>query len=80
MQTITTTIHGPTDKHGTRISARIEASTTVGPYDSALSSEENHAAAARALADKMEWSGELVGGSTTQRRMVWVFVDGSPRA
>jgi hypothetical protein len=40
-------------------------------WDAALSPEENAAAAGQALMDKMEWTGNMVGGATKEG---WVFV------
>jgi hypothetical protein len=74
MQTIITKYVGPTNTKG----SRIIATTACGrqrltiPYDSSLSFEDAHAKAVQAMLDKMEWSGEMIGGHTKDG-MVWVF-------
>ena len=73
MQTITTKYLGPTDTQGTRIKAvhtGVTTSITV-PYNYALSNEGNHKEAASALAKKLKWNGEYLGGHTKEG-MVWV--------
>ena len=73
MQTITTKYLGPTDTQGTRIKADHtgkEKSVTV-PYNYALSNEGNHKEAAAALAKKLEWNGEYIGGHTKDG-MIWL--------
>ncbi len=56
---------GPTDHRGSRIIARAGAesgpSLTV-PWDHALNVDDNHTAAARALAAKLEWHGAWACG------------------
>lgn len=62
MQGIFTKYHGPTSTKGSRISARTSSGTRIyRGYDHVLSSGENHSAAAKALRDKMGWTGEMVG-------------------
>lgn len=56
MQAIVTKYHGPTNYKGSRISARADAGRIVRPYDHDLTPEENHAAAAQALADRLGWT------------------------
>jgi hypothetical protein len=69
---LTTKTQAPTDTKGTRIKASSPAGSTIIAYDYALSAGNNHAAAAKALADKLEWDGEMVGGSIGDGVMVWV--------
>lgn len=54
-QAIVTKYHGPTNYEGSRISARADAGRIVIAWDYALIPDENHAAAARALADRLGW-------------------------
>lgn len=53
MQCIRTRYVGPTNTRGSRVSAQCESGRLTLPWDCALSSEENHAAAAKALAEKL---------------------------
>ena len=74
MQTILTRYIGPGNVRGSRVKATSssgKASVTL-PWDSALSSEDCHTLAARALCDKLDWHGTLTGGED-KRGMVWVF-------
>lgn len=73
MQTITTKYLGPTDTQGTRIKAvHTGAATSITvPYNYALSNGGNHKEAAAALAKKLEWNGEYIGGHTKDG-MVWI--------
>ena len=64
-QAISTKFVGPTDRRG----ACIQATTASGvklnvAYDHGLDDFANHQAAARALADRLKWPGNLIGGST----------------
>ena len=78
MKAITTKFHGPSNIKGSRYSASDEdGNRVILSSEYALNSAENHARAATALLDKMQWSGRMVGGST-KHGMVWVFVDNSP--
>ncbi len=64
-KTIATKYHGPTNTRGSRISATATSGQrlTVG-YDDALSSEQNHMAAAQELLTKLNWSGQWFAGAT----------------
>lgn len=68
MQAITTTFHGPTNSRGSRLIAKCDAGRKTYPWDHSLGVEENHRAAARALADHLDWKpehyGDLISGST----------------
>lgn len=55
-QAIVTKYHGPTNYKGSRISARAEAGRIIVHYDHALNPDENHKAAAQALADRLGWT------------------------
>lgn len=71
-QSITTKYIGPTNFRGSRIKATAEAGSVTLSYDHALSSEENHCAAAKALAEKFDWQGVWVGGAS---RLTRTFVN-----
>ena len=77
MEAITTKYHGPTDTKGSRVSARAQAGRVSITWDDALNSDENHRAAAQALADKFKWTGQLVTGFDHNQDGVHVFL---PRA
>ena len=62
MQAIRTRYHGPTNTRGSRITAKCERGTLSMPYNYALNLQENHAEAARQLADKLGWAGVYHGG------------------
>ena len=76
MNAIQTKYLGPSNVRGPRVKAaasdgdRSPPSITLG-WDHALSSEENHLQACRALIRKMGWAGKWVAGST---REGYVFV------
>ena len=61
MQAITTKYAGPTNTRGTRIIAKAAAGRVSVGYDHALNLEDNHAAAAQALAAKLGWTGPNYG-------------------
>ena len=61
-QAITTKFHGPTDSRGARITARASACRITAPWAYSLNTQQNHAAAAKALAEKLDWSGVWVSG------------------
>lgn len=78
MQSIETKTLGATTHRGERIRARMNFGTesiTIG-YDYGLDWKENHQNAARKLMHKLEWRGEMHGG-TTRNGMAWVFVNES---
>lgn len=58
-QAIETTNHS----YPARVKAKATAGSVTLPWDYDISGDENHAAAARALADKYGWGGNWVGGS-----------------
>lgn len=62
VQAITTKYIGPTNTRGSRIKAKAFAGSITVHYDHALNIEENHANAAKALADKYEWRGTWFQG------------------
>ena len=56
-QAITTKYFGPTNHRGARIVARAFAGKVTVPWDYSENVMANHAAAAKALAEKYQWSG-----------------------
>jgi hypothetical protein len=71
-QTISTKYHGPTDHTGARIKATASSGNSKTlPYNHALSNQDNHIAACKALADWWEWEGEWIGG---QAKTGYVFI------
>lgn len=73
-QAIATKFIGPTNHRCARIKAVSDACTVTVSWDYAMGVEENHHAAARALADKMGWVTHLRGGSLPGAG--YVFVQG----
>jgi hypothetical protein len=61
-QAITTKYLGPTNSRGSRVKATASAGSVTLSWDHALDSDENHRAAALALAAKFGWDGEWIGG------------------
>ena len=79
MQTIITKFLSPTNHRGERIKAKMSYgrdTVTIG-YDYALNNEQNHLAAAKALAEKVGWSGHYAGGSCGADSWVFVNVEGA---
>jgi hypothetical protein len=54
-QAIVTKYHGPTNSRGSRVIASAQAGRKIVPWDHALNSENNHRAAALALANHYGW-------------------------
>lgn len=58
------------------ISARAQAGSIRHAWDFRLNPEDNHAAACKALVNKMEWFyGPWIGGCDHQENWVWVCDD-----
>jgi hypothetical protein len=75
MTAIVTTYHGPTNTRGSKIIADAGMKRRVSvSYDYAMNTEDNHAAAARALCAKFDWTGDLRSGGR-ERGFVFVFAD-----
>ena len=75
MKAIVTKYHGPTNFKGSRITASDEDGNKVTiSYPHELSGEAVHRKAAQTLCDKMNWPGELVGGSL-KNGYVFVFTE-----
>lgn len=75
MQAITTKYLGPTNRRGSRIKATCQARSITVPCDDRLNSELNHRQAARALADKLGWSGRWIGGGLPNGGYVYLLDD-----
>jgi hypothetical protein len=79
MQAITTKYFEPTEDEGSRYQATSASGhRLIVPYSYELSFEGNHAAAARALATKLEWSGHWYGGEAEANTYVFVCDDEGP--
>jgi hypothetical protein len=74
-QAIETRFHGPTNACGARVSARCGAGRIVLPWDHALGVDGNHRAAAVALAARLGWSADMLGGSLPGSGYAWVQRD-----
>lgn len=79
MKAIITRFHGPTNYRGSRIAACAEGVQRLYlPYDHSLSPDENHYAAAYALAQRQGWlqPGHTLagGGLPNGRGNAYVFV------
>ena len=77
MQTIITKYLGPTDRLGSRYKATHTGSytsVTLGA-DYSINAEANHTEAALALAEKLDWNGDYIGGHTSEGM---VFVNSDP--
>ena len=73
MQAIVTTYHGPTNTRGSRIVARSASGQRVSlPFDWELDHDQNHCAAAVALARSLGWSGTFASGGLDADRRVHV--------
>lgn len=78
-QAIETRYLGPTNYRGSRVKATAAAGSVTLSWNDAFSSDENHAAAARALADKYGWGGNWVGGgNATGTGCIFVQTDEKP--
>lgn len=78
MQAIQTKYICPTNYRGSRVKATAQAGSVTLEWDDALDIEENHRAAAQALAVKMGWVGErygalIEGGTPDGQGNVYVF-------
>lgn len=74
-QAITTTFHGPTDTKGSRVTARAAAGSCTVECEDSYSIEDNHAAAARKLAERFNWAGRFFIGSIHRGGYVFVLAD-----
>jgi hypothetical protein len=75
-QAIVTKYIGPSNTRGSRIKARAAAGSVTVPYNHALNIENNHAAATKALAAKLNWSGGwYIGGMPDDTGFVFVTTE-----
>lgn len=66
-QSIRTKYHGPSNYRGSRVSATSTSGHRLMlEWDDALNTDENHTAAAAALARKLGWPGDWHGGATDE--------------
>lgn len=79
-QAIETKWQGPTDRRGSRVLARADAAKLTVQWDHALNVQDNHRAAAEALARKLGWHtpDTSMEGGAMRNGYVWVFVDRRP--
>lgn len=75
-QAIVTKFVSPTDKRPARVIVTADAGRLTVSWDHALGVPENHAAAARAFAEKYSWSGDWVGGTLPGNGYVFVMASG----
>lgn len=78
MQSIITKYLGATNYKPGRVKARQSGgpATVTLSYDHALDADDNHKAAAGALALKLGWSGAFIEGSLSNSENVYVFATG----
>lgn len=76
-QAIVTKYIGPTDRLGSRVKATASAGTLTLSWDCALNTDDNHANAAKALAEKFKWAGHwYCGGMPAGNGNVFVSTGG----
>ena len=80
MKAITTKYVGATNTRGSRVVADDgDGNRASIPYKCDLNRTDNHAAACRALCEKLGWGGTLQGGTVVKgvhdSFMVWVWID-----
>ncbi len=79
-QAIATRFLGPTDFRGSRVKATCQAGALTLSWDDACGIDDNHTAAARALATKLGWAGRwVVGGLPDGTGNVYVWTDDTDR-
>lgn len=76
MQAITTKYLPPTNHRGSRIKATCAAGSVTVPWSHELNVEENHTEAAGALAIRLGWRGEWLGGGNHVDGLVFVSAPG----
>lgn len=77
-QAITTKYLGPTNYNGSRIKAKCYGGSITIPLDYSLDTDQAHAKAAKALAEKMGWGGHwFEGGTADGTGNVYVSLDGT---
>lgn len=71
-QAIHTKFVPPTNTKPSRIKASYAGGSITVSWDYGLEQSENHAAAAKKLQDKLNWSGSYVGGALPDGSMAFV--------
>lgn len=74
-QAITTKYLGPTNVRGSRVKAACDAGSITLDWNDALHRDQNHSAAAKALAERYKWNGFYVGGSISHLGGAYAFVN-----
>lgn len=78
-QAITTKYFGPGNVKGSRVKATAAAGNIILHWDDSLNTEQNHALAAKTLAEKMKWNGSYyMGGLPDNKGYVFVYADELP--
>jgi len=75
LQAITTRYFGPTNVRGSRVKATCQAGSVTLHWDDALNADDNHLAAARALAAKFKWTGKWHAGGLPDGSYAFVCSD-----
>jgi hypothetical protein len=73
-QAITTKYFGAGNIKGSRVKATASAGSITLHWDNSLNTEQNHAKAAQALADKFGWPGRWYIGGLPNNNQDYVFV------
>lgn len=73
MQAIATKYLGPTNRLGGRVKASADAGNITVGWDHRIGVQDNHIAAAKALAAKLDWNGRWIGGSFAHNGNVYVL-------
>jgi hypothetical protein len=76
MQAITCKTLAVTDKSPQRVKATAQAGSKIVEWNAALDMEDNHVAAAKALAEKLKWYGAWYSGGLPDGSSVYVIADG----
>lgn len=63
-----------TNHRGSRVKAMCDAGSITLDWEHALTSDENHTRAAEALAKKLEWEWNHIGGSLPSNMGGYVFI------
>lgn len=75
MQAIVTNYHGPTNARGSRVTATAQAGRLTIPWDHSKNRDDNHRAAALALARRLHWRGTWATGTLPDGRDCHVSID-----
>jgi hypothetical protein len=72
-QAIVTKFHGPTNHRAARVKATADAGSVTLAWDHRLNVEDNHRAAALALASRYGWPTDMIGGGLPGSGYVFVY-------